>query len=86
MTKAPVSNSDVGARIGLTEGGVSRIRSGNRRPAPATMYAIEQAYGWDKHEQWELASFGAETAYAERFERVLQKDYEDQQAKEANQP
>lgn len=85
MTKAPVTNSEVGNRVGLTEGGVSRLRSGNRRPAPATMSAIDRAYGWDVHEQFELSSFGKPGEYAERFERVLQKDYEKRQLEGAAQ-
>ena len=71
--KAPVPNREVADRIGLSEAGVSRIRRGNRRPAPITMRAIEREYKWDMHDQF---SFGKPTAYSERFERILNRDYE----------
>lgn len=78
MTKSHVTNAQVAHRLGMTEGGVSRIRSGDRHPSPPTMKAIEDQYGWLTADQWELAHFGKPHAYANRFEEILAADAEKQ--------
>lgn len=82
MEKAPVSNSEIGERIGLTESGVSRLRSAARRPSVSTMEAIYKAYEWDVVEQFKIANYGSDLAWSEAFERVISKDYEKKQEQE----
>lgn len=41
-----IHNKTVATRLGLSESGVSRLRSGNRYPSLALMQTIESVYGW----------------------------------------
>lgn len=78
MTKSTVTNAEVAARIGLTQAGVSRLRTENsdarRTPSYAVMKNIYDAYGWDITEQNELSHFGKPGEYARRFEEILEAD------------
>lgn len=67
-TVSAPTNSEVGARIGLTHSAVSRIRSGERLPSMSIMRAIEDEYGWDRLSQWAARDEGK---YAECFEAVI---------------
>jgi transcriptional regulator with XRE-family HTH domain len=49
--RALISNSEVGAKIGLTHTAVSRLRSGDRKPSLKVMKAIEDWLGWDTGRQ-----------------------------------
>lgn len=44
-------NKAVADRLGLSESGVSRLRSGARRPSLSVMQQIENVYGWTVQEQ-----------------------------------
>lgn len=44
-------NKAVASRLGLSESGVSRLRSGSRFPSLAVMQNIEAAYGWTVQDQ-----------------------------------
>jgi transcriptional regulator with XRE-family HTH domain len=64
----PPTNHEVGARIGLSHSGVSRIRSGTRLPSVPVMSKIASEYGWDLNDQVEARYHGS---YHVEFERVL---------------
>jgi transcriptional regulator with XRE-family HTH domain len=42
----PLTNSQVAEALGLSESGVSRLRSGDRLPSLDVMQTIEKVYGW----------------------------------------
>ena len=44
-------NKAVAYHLGLSESGVSRLRSGSRTPSLAVMQNIEAAYGWTVQDQ-----------------------------------
>ncbi|QBZ73252.1 helix-turn-helix DNA binding domain protein [Microbacterium phage Theresita] len=44
-------NKAVAQRLGLSESGVSRLRSGSRFPSLAVMQDIEAAFGWTVQDQ-----------------------------------
>ena len=44
-------NKAVAYHLGLSESGVSRLRSGSRTPSLAVMQDIEAAYGWTVQDQ-----------------------------------
>ena len=45
-TTPPLTNSQVAEALGLSESGVSRLRSGDRLPSLDVMQKIEDVYGW----------------------------------------
>lgn len=45
-TNPPLTNSQVAEALGLSESGVSRLRSGDRLPSLEVMQKIETVYGW----------------------------------------
>lgn len=61
------TNSDIGARIGITGSGVSRIRTGGRVPNLDTMRRIEDATGWTIEAQSRAAADGGREGYAVEF-------------------
>lgn len=68
---APVvspTNSEVGAALGLTHSGVSRIRSGKRLPSIDRMNHIAEFYGWGVEAQMEARAAGT---YATEFEKAI---------------
>lgn len=67
---AMATNAEIGARIGLTHSGVSRIRSAGRIPNLDTMARIEAATGWTIEEQSRAAA-GGRDAYAAAFEQQV---------------
>lgn len=68
MTRAAITNPQVGELIGMTFTGVSRIRSGARRPSLHIMLRIRDVFGWDMNEQANARRSGN---YHEQFEKVL---------------
>lgn len=42
----PLTNGQVAEALGLSESGVSRLRSGDRLPSLEVMQKIETVYGW----------------------------------------
>lgn len=46
-----MTNREVATALGLSESGVSRLRSGDRLPSLGLMQKIEAAYGWKVQEQ-----------------------------------
>lgn len=67
LAKTP-TNASVARRIGLTNGGVSRIRRGNRNPSNDRVQVIEKEYGWPIADQYAAIKSGS---YAAEFERVI---------------
>lgn len=68
MERAAISNTQVGADIGLDYTTVSRIRSGQRLPSIDVMVQIELRYGWSVGDQ---ARARTDDKFAEEFERIL---------------
>lgn len=46
QTIPPLTNSQIAEALGLSESGVSRLRSGDRLPSLEVMQKIELKYGW----------------------------------------
>ncbi|QLF82716.1 helix-turn-helix DNA binding domain protein [Microbacterium phage SBlackberry] len=77
MTDSPTppTNRAVADKLGLSESGVSRLRSGDRLPSLALMQKIEAAYGWSvqgqsiarTHNDWRGA-FEKVLVAADRFD------------------
>lgn len=69
---ATLLNKEVAEDLGLSESGVSRLRSGSRSPSLTVMQKIEAKYGWSMQDQsnarksnrWKAGFEKALTAYA----------------------
>ena len=68
MSRAAITNVQVGLDIGLDHTTVSRIRSGDRLPSIDVMVAIARVYGWKIDAQVRART---EDRYASGFEAVL---------------
>ncbi len=71
MTETPtatLSNRQVADDLGLSESGVSRLRSGDRMPSLSVMQQIQHQYRWNVQDQSDARQEGAWTT---RFEKVL---------------
>lgn len=68
QTIPPLTNREVATTLGLSESGVSRLRSGDRMPSLALMQKIEAEYEWKVQEQSDSRSRGA---WTEDFEANL---------------
>lgn len=74
-TIEPPTNRAVADKLGLSESGVSRLRSGDRLPSLALMQKIEAKYGWSvqgqsiarSHNDWRR-SFEAVLVAKDRFD------------------
>ncbi|QCQ57473.1 helix-turn-helix DNA binding domain protein [Microbacterium phage Sucha] len=64
----PPTNRAVADKLGLSESGVSRLRSGDRLPSLALMQKIQDAYGWSVQGQ---SNARAHNDWRGAFERVL---------------
>lgn len=64
----PPTNRAVADKLGLSESGVSRLRSGDRLPSLALMGKIQEAYGWSIQAQWQAR---ADAKWTSAFEEVL---------------
>jgi len=62
------TNASVAIALGMTNGGISRIRSGDRHPSRPKIQLIEKVYGWSMADQY--AAIRGD-CYAEEFEKVL---------------
>lgn len=69
---ARVPNMWVGPKIGYSESGISRVRSGDREPTLGRMREIERVFGWDVCEQTALTP----AEWVEKFEEVLEEAYD----------
>lgn len=67
MNKTPL-NRDVATTLGLSESGVSRLRSGSRAPSLTVMQDIEDKFGWKVQVQSDALKEGT---WPEAFEQVL---------------
>ena len=65
----PLTNSQVAEALGLSESGVSRLRSGDRLPSLDVMQTIEKVYGWTVQGQSNARQAGK---WTEAFVTVLQ--------------
>lgn len=65
-----LSNTELGAALGVSHASVSRIRSGDRLPSIRVMSRIATLTGWDVGEQVEAREEGT---YAEEFEKAFQR-------------
>lgn len=82
VMKKTLLNRDVAESLGLSESGVSRLRSGSRFPSLAVMQSIESAYGWSVQDQsdamqkrtWTEGLEDAISAYAEKVPEVTLSD------------
>lgn len=72
MTAAAATNVQIAEAIGMTDSGVSRIRSGDRLPSVAKMVEIEAAFKWSVSDQVRARSAGK---YAAKFEEKLADHY-----------
>uniref|UniRef100_A0AAU6R606 Helix-turn-helix DNA-binding protein n=1 Tax=Micrococcus phage Olihed TaxID=3092209 RepID=A0AAU6R606_9CAUD len=69
-------NKDVAGRLGLSESGVSRLRSGSRHPSLTVMQSIESAFGWTVQAQSDAIKNGT---WTESFDGVLATHAEENQ-------
>lgn len=80
--KKTLLNRDVAESLGLSESGVSRLRSGSRYPSLAVMQSIESTYGWTVQDQsdamqknaWTEGLEDAISAHAEKVAEVTLSD------------
>lgn len=56
MTKT--TNVEIAGRLGMTPSGISRLRSGDRRPSFALMGQIATEFGWPVSEQAQALDMG----------------------------
>lgn len=68
-TPPPVTNRAVAEALGLSESGVSRLRSGDRFPSLSVMQQIESVYGWTVQGQ---SNARAADDWTTAFEKVLE--------------
>lgn len=61
-------NKDVAESLGMSESGVSRIRTGSRQPSLSVMQKIESVYGWSVQHQSNAIK---ENDWPEKFEAAL---------------
>lgn len=61
-------NRDVATRLGLSESGVSRLRSGSRFPSLAVMQDIEGAFNWTVQDQSDALK---KNTWTDEFEAAL---------------
>jgi len=64
----PLTNGAVAELLGISESGVSRLRSGGRKPSIPMMQKVEQAFDWSI--QGQSAAY-ARGKWHEAFEAVL---------------
>lgn len=69
-TSAP-THKWIARRMGYTESGISRLRSGSRKPTLDTMRTVEQAFGWPLPEQVVSEN------WAEDFETITKEKYQE---------
>jgi len=60
-----VTNQELGELIGLSHSSVSRLRSGERGTSTTVMLRVEEALGWDLHDQIKSRDDGT---YASKLE------------------
>lgn len=60
-TYAPPTNKAVADKLGMSESGVSRLRSGDRMPSLSLMQRIQEAYGWSVQQQSDHRAAGTWT-------------------------
>ncbi len=58
----------------MSVSGVSRIRTGQRKPSNDTVNAISQAYGWPRCVQLDLLYDEGASGYSEKLNRMLYAD------------
>lgn len=75
QTTQSLTNREVATTLGLSESGVSRLRSGGRMPSLALMQKIEAAYGWTVQGQ---SNARAANDWTGAFEKVLTTAAEEQ--------
>ena len=68
QTIPPLTNSQIAEALGLSESGVSRLRSGDRLPSLEVMQKIETKYGWTVQGQSNARQAGK---WTEAFLEVL---------------
>lgn len=67
-TRCPMTNTEIGKAIDLSDAMVSRIRAGKRLPSIETMIRVEAVYRWKLDRQCRAWKDGD---YAEKFEAIL---------------
>lgn len=73
MTRHGMTNRECGERLGYTESGISRIRSGQRHPSLMLMVKVSGAFNWTVHEQVDAWLNGD---WVEIFNGILENDGE----------
>jgi len=68
LTRAPLTNKEVGEKLGISETAVSRYRTGVRHPKFPVQQAIERVFGWPVADQ---AVAHAREAWGAEFEAAL---------------
>lgn len=64
-----LSNRQVASDLGMSESGISRLRSGARSPSLSKILLIAKQYGWSVDAQSKAL---AEGYYADAFNQVIQ--------------
>lgn len=74
QTEIPaLTNGEVAEALGLSESGVSRLRSGDRLPSLQVMQTIETVYGWTVQGQSNARQAGEwTTAFVKVLETVAE--------------
>lgn len=81
QTETPaLTNGEVAEALGLSESGVSRLRSGDRLPSLSVMQQIEKVYGWSVQGQSNARSAGD---WTRAFVAVLAKVAEERAGEDA---
>lgn len=81
QTETPaLTNGEVAEALGLSESGVSRLRSGDRLPSLSVMQQIEKVYGWSVQGQSNARSAGG---WTRAFVSVLAKVAEERAGEDA---
>ena len=66
-----LTNEQIASMVGLTHSAISRLRSGDRQPSMATMFAVEAAFGWPATDQLQTRVLGT-LAWAKKFETTIE--------------
>lgn len=72
VDRAPVTNREIGLKIGVSHAQVSRLRNGGRKPSITTMANINIFLGWDIRRQ--IRAMRNRT-YGPEFEQFLRERY-----------
>lgn len=68
LTRAPLTNKEVGEKLGISETAVSRYRTGMRHPKFPVQQAIARVFDWSVSDQ---AIAHSEGRWGAEFEKAL---------------